>query len=72
MPNVIQWLWIVAFAIVYVLLRHSVRLDNWVWWVIAVVFFAIYGLLGDKEDDEDDLGDEEGANEDDVVGDDSH
>lgn len=57
-PNLKQWLWIVVFAVLTVLLRHNVELKGWIWWVIAVVFAVIYGVLGDRDDSDDVSGDE--------------
>ena len=46
LPNWKQFLWIVVFATISVLLRHAgVITANWIWWVLAIVFVTVYGFL---------------------------
>lgn len=58
-PNLKQFLWIVVFAVTTVIIRHTVKLESWVWWVIAIVFAVVYGVLSDGDDSDETDGEEE-------------
>jgi len=50
MPNWKQILWLVVFAAISVILRRSEAITSgWIWWILAIVFVAIYEVLGTKE-----------------------
>ena len=46
-----QFLWIVIYATIVVLVRHNiVEMPNWVWWVVAIVFVIVFELLSTRKD----------------------
>lgn len=53
LPNWKQILWIVVFAVISVLLRSGEVIEsNWIWWVIAIAFVAVYELLATRSEEQ--------------------